>query len=164
MITLTRFLGILQASVICSFGYRLSQFYVENGYFHDRCYLLTCTYVCIHTEWVELASQIEYITSWTQGIPGLTVPCYLTRNFHPVLPPLCVAEYSWSGVEFQVCLDRGCPHHQQPSSSPASCARWCDQKKVLDQLTVETSCTTTKPAESSLHETKEMLVTNSSFL
>ncbi len=52
--------------------------------------LLLCTCVGIHPGRVESASP-------------------QTRDFHPVLPPLYVAEGSRSGEGLQVCLDRGFP-------------------------------------------------------
>ncbi len=73
--------------------------------------------------------------------------CELTRHFHPVLSPSCVA-----GERFQVGLDRGYPCLQPASSSSAPRARRCGKEKVLDQLTFGTPCIMTKPAEPSLHE------------
>ncbi len=79
--------------------------------------------------------------------PGSTVLCELTRGFHPVLSPSCVAE-DW----FQVGLDRGCPCLQLASSSSAPRAGRCGKEKVLDQLPFGTSSSMTKPAQPSLHE------------
>ncbi len=41
------------------------------------------------------------------------------------------------GEGFQACLDRGCPHLQLASSSPAPRAWRCGQTEVSDQLTIE---------------------------
>ncbi len=41
----------------------------------------------------------------------------LTRDFHPVLSPLYVAEDPRSGEGLQACFDRGCPRLQLASSS-----------------------------------------------
>ncbi len=57
----------------------------------------------------------------------------LTRDFHPVLPPSCVAEDSRSGERFQVGLDRVCPCPQLVSRSSTPRARRCGKEKVLDQ-------------------------------
>ncbi len=86
------------------------------------------------------------------GTPGSAVLHQLTRHFHPVLSPSCVAEDSQPGEGFQVGLDRGSPCLQLASSSSAPRARWCGKEKVLDQLTFGTSCGMFKPAEPSLHE------------
>ncbi len=64
----------------------------------------------------------------------------LTRHFHRVLSPSCVAEDSWSGNRFQVSLDRGSPCLQLASSSSAPRAGWYGKEKVLDQPTFGTSC------------------------
>ncbi len=55
--------------------------------------------------------------------PDSTVLCELTRHFHPVLSPSCVAEDSRSEKGFKVCLDRGYPHLQLASSLPEPHAR-----------------------------------------
>ncbi len=78
--------------------------------------------------------------------------CALYSDFQPVLSPSCCAKDSRSGEGLQVCLDRRCLRIQLVSISPVPRARWCGQKEVLDQFTVRTSCSVTKPAEPSLHE------------
>ncbi len=80
------------------------------------------------------------------------VKCELTRHFHPVLSPSCVAEDSRSGGRFQVGLNLGSPCLQLASSSSAPRARRCGKKKVLEQLSFGMSCSITKPSEPSLHE------------
>ncbi len=84
--------------------------------------------------------------------PGSAVLCELTRHFHPVLSPSCVAEDWRLEKRSQVGLDRGCPCLQLASSPSAPRARWCGKEKVLDQLTFGTFCSMAKPAEPSLHE------------
>ncbi len=71
------------------------------------------------TNWVDHASD--------GGTLGTTVLCELTRDFHPVLSPSCVAEDSRSGERFQACIDRGCPRLQLTTSSPVPRARRCEQ-------------------------------------
>ncbi len=88
--------------------------------------------------WAGITNCVDHVSYG--GTPGSTVLCELTRHFHAVLSPLCVAEDSRSGDRFQVGLDRGSPCLQLASSSSAPRARWCRKEKVLDQLTFGTSC------------------------
>ncbi len=85
-------------------------------------------------------------------IIDLAVLLELTRHFHPVHSPSCVAEDSRSGNQFQVGVDRGDPCLQLASRSSVPRTRRCGKKKFLDQLTFGTSCGMTKPAGPSLHE------------
>ncbi len=82
-------------------------------------YLLTCTCVGIHPEWVEPVSPIELTTSRTEA---LQAGRSCARDLRPILSLSCVVEDSRSGEGFQVCLDRGCPYLQLISSSSAPLA------------------------------------------
>ncbi len=100
--------------------------------------------------WARITNHIDHVSDGRT--PGSVVLCELTRHFHSVLSPSCVAEGWRSGEQFQVGLDRGCPCLQLASSSSAPRARWYWKEKVLDPLIFGTSCSMTKPAEPSLHE------------
>ncbi len=65
----------------------------------------TCT-VC-----AAITNRADHVANG--GIRGPTVLCGLTRDVHPVLCPLCVAEDSLSREGFQFCRDYGCPRLQQ---------------------------------------------------
>ncbi len=100
--------------------------------------------------WAGITNRVDHVSDGST--PGSVVLCELTRHFHPVLSPSCVAEDSRSGHRFQVGLDRGSPCLQLASSSSAPRVRRCGKEKVLHQLTFGTSCGMTKPVEPSLHE------------
>ncbi len=74
------------------------------------------------------------------GDAGSAILCELTREFHPVPSPPCVAEDSRSGEGFQVC------HLQMTSISFPQRARWCGQKEVPDQLAIMKSRNVAKPS------------------
>ncbi len=69
-------------------------------------------------------TQVDHVADGS--IPGSTVLSDLTRGFHIVLSPSCLAEDSRSGEGLQACLDRGCLGLQLASSCPAPRARWCE--------------------------------------
>ncbi len=70
--------------------------------------LIACNCGGIHHRagWAGITNLVDHVSSG--GTPGSTVLCELTRDFHSVLSPSCVAEDSRSRERFQVCLDRGC--------------------------------------------------------
>ncbi len=58
----------------------------------------TCTYLRRHSPGVGCAGITNCVDHVSDGgTPGSAVLCELTRHFHPVLSPLCVAEDSRSG-------------------------------------------------------------------
>ncbi len=72
--------------------------------------LLTYLYLRRHSPgagWAGITNRVDHVSNGS--IPGSAVLCELTRHFHPVLSPSCVAEDSRSGNRFQVGLDRGSP-------------------------------------------------------
>ncbi len=94
--------------------------------------------------WASITNSVDHASD--EGTPGSTVLCELTRSFHPVPSPSCVAEDSRSGEGLQVCLDRRCPRLRLAASSsaqrvgrsrslirsPAGCiAAWPNQRRFL---------------------------------
>ncbi len=75
----------------------------------------------------DITNHVDHISDG--GTSGLMNLCELTRDFRPARSSSRVAEYSRSGEEFQVCLDRGCPRLQL----------------VSDQQTLKTSHTVVNP-------------------
>ncbi len=65
-------------------------------------HILSCTYylyLCRHSlwaGWVGITNWVDHVSDG--GTSGSTVLCELTRHFHSVLSPSCVAEDSRSGV------------------------------------------------------------------
>ncbi len=115
----------------------------------------TCTYLYLRGHspvagWAGITNRVDHVSDGSTL--GTAVLRELTRHFHPVLSPSCVAEDSRFGGRFQVSLDRGSPCLQLASRSSAPRAARCGKENVLDQLTCGTSCGMTKPAEPSLHE------------
>ncbi len=110
-------------------------------------------YFCRHSPgmgWAGITNCVDHVSGG--GTPSSTVLRELTRHFHPVLSPSCVAENSRPGDRFQVGLDRGSPCLQLASSSSVPRARRCEKEKVLDKLTFGTSCSMIKRVGPSLHE------------
>ncbi len=67
--------------------------------------LLTYLYLRRHSPgagWAGITNWTDHVSN--RGTPGSTVLCELTRDFHPVIAPSCVADDSQSGGGFRSAL------------------------------------------------------------